>query len=257
MTRLHVAVAIAVAVVAIVAALAVRASASATPRQERPPHGHGQHEHEEPAHGARSFADAEQWAERFESPERNAWQMPDRVVEALALAPGNVVADIGSGTGYFARRFAAAVAPGGTVYATDIEPGMAAYVRDRADREGQRNLVPVLASLDDPRLPDGAVNLVFICNTWHHIGERVDYARRLRADLAPGGRVAIVDFLPGELPVGPPPGEKLSAAEVSGEFREAGYRLVASPELLPYQYILIFEPAGSSPPAPAGVRREH
>jgi ubiquinone/menaquinone biosynthesis C-methylase UbiE len=196
--------------------------------------------HEGPAD--HSFADAERWAERFESAEREAWQMPDRVVEALAPATGTSVADIGSGTGYFARRFATAVGEAGTVYAADIEPEMAAYVRRRADEDGQRNLVPVLASYDDPRLPDGAIDLVFICNTWHHIQDRVDYARRLAGDLAPGGRVAIVDFLPGELPVGPRPEHKLSAEEVAAEFEEAGYRLSESLDFLTYQYVRVFEP---------------
>ena len=128
-----------------------------------------------------SFADAEGWAERFESAERDAWQMPDRVVEALAVEPGAGVADIGSGTGYFARRFATAVGPAGTVYAADIEPAMAEYVRRRADEDGQRNLVPLLASYDDPRLPNNSLDLIFICNTWHHIQDRVEYARGWRA----------------------------------------------------------------------------
>ncbi len=200
-----------------------------------------------------SFADAENWAKRFESAERDAWQMPDRVVEAMGLEPGDSVADIGSGTGYFARRFAAAVGPAGTVYAADVEPGMAEYVRRRADEDGQRNLVPVLASYDDPRLPAGAVDLVFICNTWHHIRDRVDYARRLAGDLATGGRVAIVDFLPGELPVGPSPDHKLSAEQVIDEFRQAGFRPVATHDFLPYQYVLVF----SAPSRSVDIRLAH
>ena len=136
------------------------------------------------------------------------------------------------------------MAPGGTVYAADIEPTMAEYVRRRADEDDQRNLTPVLASYDNPRLPDGEVDLVFICNTWHHIENRVDYARRLAGDLAPGGRVAIVDFVEGELPVGPRPEHKLSADEVTAELAKAGFRLAAAPDFLPYQYLLIFTPAG-------------
>jgi len=201
---------------------------------------HAGHRHEGPVN--HSFADVARFEERFEGPERAEWQRPDEVVAALKIEPGSVVADIGSGTGYFSRRFAAAVGPRGTVFASDIEPNMAAYVRDRADREGQANIVPVLASTDDPRLPDGGVDLVFICDTWHHIGDRVDYARRLRTDLAAGGRVVIVDFHKGELPVGPPPEHKLSPDDVKADFAQAGYRLVAAPDFLPYQYVLVFAP---------------
>jgi ubiquinone/menaquinone biosynthesis C-methylase UbiE len=193
-----------------------------------------------------SFSDAEAWAERFEGAQRDAWQLPDQVVAALELQPGMTVADIGSGTGYFARRFARAVGADGTVFAADVEPEMGEYVRKRADEEGQANLIPILASYDDPRLPGGTVDLVFVCNTWHHIQDRIEYAERLGADLAPGGRVAIVDFVKGELPVGPGPEHKMSAEEVTEEFVAAGYRLASAPELLPYQYLLIFEPAGDA-----------
>lgn len=213
-----------------------------------PQHGEPQMRHRGPAD--HSFADAEAWAERFEGPDRDQWQMPERVVEALALEPGMTVADIGSGTGYFARSFAAAVGTTGTVFATDVEPSMAEYVRKRADEDGQANLIPVLASYDDPRLPDRSVDLAFICNTWHHIHDRVDYARRLAGDLRPGGRIAIVDFLPGELPVGPGPEHKLSAGEVTAELEAAGYRLAASPEFLPYQYLLVFERSSSGSDSP-------
>jgi ubiquinone/menaquinone biosynthesis C-methylase UbiE len=198
-------------------------------------------------HADHSFADVERYAARFESPERAAWQKPDEVVAALGVKAGMTVADIGAGTGYFSRRFAQVVGPAGSVFAVDLEPNMLVYLRQRAEQDGQANLIPVLASQDDPRLPDGSVDLIFICDTWHHIRDRVNYARRLQQDLAPGGRVVIVDFLPGELPVGPPPEAKLSADQVKAEFAQAGYRLAGSPDLLPYQYVLIFELARTTP----------
>jgi ubiquinone/menaquinone biosynthesis C-methylase UbiE len=156
------------------------------------------------------------------------------------------VADVGAGTGYFAARFSRAVGPAGTVLAADIEPGMVAYLRRRAEREGHANLIPILASADNPRLPDRAVDLVFFCNTWHHIGDRVAYARRLRDDLARGGRVVVVDFLPGDLPVGPPPTEKLGESEVVAEFENAGFQRVHSLDFLPYQYVLVFQASPGS-----------
>lgn len=188
-----------------------------------------------------SFADVERYRAIFESSERDAWQKPEELIAALGVKPGMVIADIGAGTGYFARRFAVRVGPAGTVFASDLEPNMVVEMRDRADRDGQANLIPVLASTDDPRLPDRLSDVIFICDTWHHLADRVEYARRLQDDLAPGGRVVIVDFFKRELPVGPPPPHKLAAEDVKAEFEEAGYRLAASLDLLPYQYVFIFE----------------
>lgn len=196
-------------------------------------------------HRDHSFADTDRYEAMFESPERARWQKPDELIAALGVKPGAVVADIGAGTGYFAARFARVVAPRGSVFASDIEPNMVVFLRDRADQEALPNLIPILASSADPRLPDGQSDLIFICNTWHHLTDRVSYARRLQTDLAPGGRVVIVDFLEGELPVGPPPAQKLNAAQVRAEFEQAGYRLAASPDLLPYQYVLVFEVAAT------------
>jgi len=227
-------------------------------------HPHGEQEHGDQEHGTHdreshsesdagmrhvgaidhSFADAEAWAERFEGADRDEWQQPDRVVAELALAPGMTVADIGSGTGYFARRFAEAVGPHGTVFAADVEPEMGAYVRKRADEDDQANLVPVLASYDDPRLPDGGADLIFICNTWHHIQDRVEYAKRLAGDLKPGGRIVVLDFVKGPLPMGPAPEHKLSAEDVTGELLEAGFRLADRFDELPYQFLLTFEFSG-------------
>ena len=200
-----------------------------------------QRDHTHSGRSKHSFADAERYARIFDSPERARWQKPDELVAALQISPGSVVADVGAGTGYFAARFARAVGPDGTVLASDIEPGMVSYLRERAEREGHANLIPVLASADNPRLPDGFVDLIFFCNTWHHISDRVSYARRLRDDLAPGGRIVVVDFLPGDLPVGPPTTEKLRAREVMSQFDEAGLPLLDSLDLLPYQYVLVFQ----------------
>ncbi len=190
-----------------------------------------------------SFADVERFRALFESSERDGWQKPFEVIRALGVRPGATVADIGAGTGYFARRWAVAVGREGTVFAADFEPNMVVELRASAERDGLANLIPVLASADDPRLPDGTTDLIFICNTWHHIADRVAYARRLKRDLAPGGRVAIVDFYKRALPVGPPSPHKLTAAEVQTEFEAAGYRLAKRiDEVLPYQYVLVFEP---------------
>ncbi len=186
------------------------------------------------------FADADQWAKRFEDPQRDEWQQAQKVLDLLSIRVDAKIADIGSATGYFPVRFARA-APAGMVYGLDIEPDMVRYLNQRASDEGLSNLRSILAAPDDPKIPE-LVDLIFLCNTYHHIGRRVDYFRARRADLTPGGRVAVVDFKPGDLPVGPPPGHKLAPERVVAELTEAGYALVMRDETLPYQYVLVFEP---------------
>jgi SAM-dependent methyltransferase len=186
-----------------------------------------------------SFEDAAEWARRFESPDRDEWQLPDRVVEALVDRPDLVVADIGSATGYFPVRFARA-APAGMVFGADIEPDMVRYLNDRAAKEGIGNLVSVLAGPNGPHLPRPA-DLVFLCNTYHHIDGRIAYFGKLKEKLRPGGRVAIVDYRP-ESERGP--SHKLAAEVVEKEMGNAGYRLAARHDFLPEQYFLVFEPAG-------------
>lgn len=188
-------------------------------------------------HHQHRFQDAERWAGVFDDPARDAWQKPDDVLRALALAPDALVADIGSGTGYFAVRLARAV-PRGHVYGADLEPDMVKYLGERGRREGLVNLTSIQAAPEDPRLPQ-AVDLVLVVNTYHHIAERPAYFSRLRQSLRPGGRVAIIDFLP-DAPAGPPRPSRIPAALVKDEMGQAGYGLVAEQTFLPYQYSLIF-----------------
>jgi SAM-dependent methyltransferase len=197
------------------------------------PHaGHDGHDH----HRGHRFEDAEQWATHFENPERDAWQKPDEVIAALDLAPTDHVADIGAATGYFAVRLAAAV-PQGQVWGIDIEPDMVRYLNERAEREGLTNLRAVLGAADDARIPE-PVDLVLVVNTYHHIGERVAYFERLKSQLRPGGRVVIVDFLMGDLPVGPPDAMKLPPETVEEELAAAGFTRRARHAFLPHQYVL-------------------
>lgn len=182
-----------------------------------------------------AFHDAAAWARRFEDPARAAWQMPDSVVALLADRPDLAVADIGSATGYFPVRFARAC-PKGSVVGADIEPEMVEYLNDRARKEGLQNLVSVLAAPEDPHLPH-KMDLIFICDTFHHIDSRVDYFRRLEAQLRPGARIAVVDFRPSSS-MGPP--HKLAPEVVEQEMNEAGYDLVDHYTFLPEQYFLVF-----------------
>lgn len=189
------------------------------------------------------FHDIEHWANVFESEDRAKWQKPDEVVKALDLKPGRNVADIGAGTGYFTRRFAAAVAPDGKAVGLDVEPGMVEYMNADAKKRGLGNYSARVVKPDDPGLAPASMDVVFFCDALHHIDDRVAYLRRLRTALKPGGRVADVDFKEGNLPVGPPPQHKLARAKVIDEFTHAGYRLAREQDFLPYQYFLEFEPA--------------
>ena len=190
----------------------------------------------------RRFDDPTYWTQVFDDPARAAWQKPQELVAVLGLLPGQCVADLGAGTGYFSRLLSAAVGPTGTVLAVDPEPNLVAHLRERAEREGSANVVPVLASPDNPRLPAGVVDTVLIVDTYHHIDDRVAYFRRLRRALRPPGRIAIVDWQKRDLPVGPEMAHKLAREQVVREMEEAGYRLAEEPSILPYQYVLIFQP---------------
>src|SRR5712692_6798583 len=132
-----------------------------------------------------------------ERPERESWQKPDEIVQALALKNGDVVADIGAGTGYFTRRLAKAVAPDGKVYAVDVAADVLGYLEEQVNKEGLRNIVTVVSREDDPMLPKNAVDLAFFCDTTHHIANRIDFYRRMGPGLKEHGRLAIVDYFPG------------------------------------------------------------
>jgi ubiquinone/menaquinone biosynthesis C-methylase UbiE len=189
-----------------------------------------------------SFSGAEHWARVFDDPERDAWQMPHQVIEALALKPGAAVADIGAGTGYFSARLAHFV-PQGRVYAVDIEPDMVKYLAERAKREKLDNLIAVTGAADDARLPH-KVDLVLMVDTYHHIDRREAYFRKLARSLNPGGRVAIIDFN-ARSQIGPPPAARIEPGRVTSEMTAAGYRLEREHEFLPNQYFLVFQPKSS------------
>jgi ubiquinone/menaquinone biosynthesis C-methylase UbiE len=185
-----------------------------------------------------SFSGAGHWAQVFDDPERDTWQKPHQVIEALALKPDAGVADIGAGTGYFAARLAHFV-PQGRVYAVDIEPDMVQYLAGRAKREGLQNLTAVAGAPEDARLP-AKVDLVLMVDTYHHIEQRERYFRKLAQSLKPGGRVAIIDFN-AQSTMGPPPGARIAAAQVAAEMSQAGYRLAGEHQFLPNQYFLTFQ----------------
>jgi ubiquinone/menaquinone biosynthesis C-methylase UbiE len=189
---------------------------------------------------AQHFENAQDWAAKFEDPSRDVWQKPDDVISALALSRNAVVADLGSATGYFSVRLSKAV-PQGNVFGLDVESSMVDYLNTRADNESLKNVTSILASFDDPKIPE-PVDLVLVVDTFHHIDARQVYFSKLKLSLKPLGRVAIIDFTEASK-MGPPLAYKLSAAQVTQELEQAGFRLAQHFDWLPEQYFLIFEKA--------------
>lgn len=201
---------------------------------------HGRHHHGgDHATVDHSFADAEKWSEVFDDPERDAWQKPAVLVGALDIKAGSTVADIGAGTGYFNPHLSAAVGPDGHVIAVDIEASLVEWMTKRAARDGTPNVSPRLGAADDPGLKPAEVDLILLVDTYHHIGDRVDYFTRLRQTVRPGGRLVVVDFKPGDLPVGPPEGHRIPEAKVVEELVAAGWTDSGGLDLLPYQFVRV------------------
>jgi len=176
---------------------------------------------------------AGEYARVLDDPSREKWQKPHEVVMALALRSDEVVADIGAGTGYFAKRFAHHA---GTVYAVDIEPKLL----EIAAKGAPENLKAIVAAMDDPKLPASSIDTIFFCDVMHHIDNRDAYLAKLKTALKPQGRLVIIDFYKKQLPVGPPPSMKIEREEMIAEITKAGFRLAKEHKFLPHQYFLEF-----------------
>lgn len=171
---------------------------------------------------------------------RDDWQKPEEVLKHMNLKPGDVVADIGAGDGYFTRRFAEAVQPGGLALGLEVSQSKVESMTRAAERLGLDNFKAVQVKYDDPGLEPGSVDVVFLCNAYHHLSRRVDYFKTTSTGLKKNGRVVIVDFYNKEMPIGPPPGHTLSREVVIKEMSEAGYKLLEDKDFLEYQYYLEF-----------------
>lgn len=199
-----------------------------------------------PPAAPRHAAGKERYIAYLEAADRAQWQKPDEVVAALSLHAGDRVADVGAGSGYFARRLSAAVGPSGRVDAIDVDEALLGYLRIRLDDEKLANVRTRRVEPDDPALAPASEDVVFLCNTYHQLRNRGAYLARLAAALRPGGRVVVVDFQAREdVPEGPPLREKLARETVVDEFHRAGFSLDREEGFLPYQYFLVFRPTAS------------
>lgn len=192
------------------------------------------------AHG--NPEDFQAYLARQESPERAAWQKPDRVVRALRLRRGQMACELGAGPGYFAFRLARAVGPRGHVYAVDAEPRMLEALVERIRKARVRNLTPILGLDEEPFLPPRSCDLILVVNTYHHFPDGPAYLRRLARSIRPGGRIANIDFHRRETPVGPPLEHRVAREDFLKDARRAGLTLAAELDFLPYQYFLVLKP---------------
>ena len=193
-----------------------------------------------------------QWLERAE---RVAEERPDEVLEVMGLEPGDVVADIGCGSGYYARRMAPRVAPGGRVYCVDIQPEMLDIMGDLAAQEGVEGIEPVLSTPDDPQLPAGEVDWIILADVYHEMSNYEAMLAGMRASLAPGGQVALLEYR-----VEDGTGDHLKAdhamsvRQVLAEWQPAGFALVDLHEFLPGQHLFVL--TGADDATVPGVRAQ-
>jgi len=176
----------------------------------------------------------------LDAPDRDLWQRPDQIMDAMGIADASVVGDIGAGSGWFTIRLARRVGPRGLVYAEDVQKEMTTAIQRRIGREGLNNVKPVLGFGNDPNLPAGSFDAVLMVDAYHEVEDRVTMLRNLAKALKPQGRLGIVDFrLDGTGP-GPAPEERVSPDVVVNDATKAGLKLIRQEPFLPYQYFLIF-----------------
>lgn len=178
---------------------------------------------------------------KLEGPDRDAWQKPDEVMDALGIAEGSVVADLGAGGGWFTVRLARRVGPNGKVYAEDVQHQMLEATKRRVDRLGFTKRVELkLGEADDPKLPTGVLDAALIVDAYYEMEAAVTLLRNLARSLKPTGRIGIVEFTKeGGGGPGPPMQERVDPERVIADARAAGLHVVARPNFLRYQYMLV------------------
>ena len=188
----------------------------------------------------RLHRDPKSYIEALEDPKRDAYQKPREVMTALGLKSGEIIADIGAGSGYFTFRLAQPVGDKGRIYAVDVSPDMILHINRRVRELKATNVVSILADPDDPLLLDASIDRFFFSDSWHHIEAQTKYLSLVKRMLKPGGEVVMIDFHKKDLPVGPPLQMKIAREDVIRQMETNGFRLAKEHTFLPYQYFLVF-----------------
>ena len=177
------------------------------------------------------------WLDRSE---RVQEEEPDVALDALKLAAGSIVADVGAGSGYMTVKMAKRVGPTGKVYANDIQPQMLSMLKQRLDREKLANVELVLGAFDDPKLPATALDLILMVDVYHEFSQPQQMLRHMRESLKPGGRLVLLEYRKEDPSIPIRPDHKMSVAEAKMEVEAEGFTLASVDERLPRQHILVF-----------------
>jgi ubiquinone/menaquinone biosynthesis C-methylase UbiE len=175
----------------------------------------------------------------LEGADREQWQKPEQIMDALLIADGSAVAEIGAAGGWFTIRLARRVGPNGKVFAEDIQPEMIEAIRHRVQQEGLTNVRTVLGTPKDPRLPEG-LDAVLIVEVYREMDDPVELLKKVRASLKPQGRVGIVDFTAGGGGPGPAPEERVSPEAEIQTAQAAGLQLINRENVPPFMFLLVF-----------------
>jgi ubiquinone/menaquinone biosynthesis C-methylase UbiE len=180
-------------------------------------------------------------ADWLDREEREMEEQPEKAIAQFNLKPGMLVGDVGAGTGYYSIRIAKLIAPGGAVYANDIQPGMLDKLRERAAAANVTNIVTVLGTESDPKLPPGKLDLVVMVDVYHELSRPQRMLQGIRESLKPGGRLVLLEFRKEDPSVPIRPEHKMSVDEVKAEVTPEGFRFEKVVDKLPWQHIIFFQ----------------
>src|SRR5438270_5242003 len=224
-----------------------------TVRADEPPRYERRAEHDPNGTGAfymgREIAlvmghEAAGWLDR---PEREKEEQPSRLLAVLKLKPGEVVADIGAGSGYYSFRMAEKVGAAGKILAVDVQPEMLAIIRTKMKEKGVTNVEPVLGTETDPKLPAGAVDTIILVDVYHEFSRPYEMTAAMVKALKPGGRLVFVEFRLEDETVPIKLVHKMTQKQVIREMGPHSLRHVKTVGTLPWQHVIIFEKTASKP----------
>jgi len=180
-------------------------------------------------------------ADWLNRPQRESEEQPDRVIEALGIAPGSNIVDLGAGTGYFTWRLARRVGADGRIIAVDVQQGMLDRLRRNLEDRGVSNVKMVLGEPDDPQIPPNYADLVLLVDVYHELAQPEAIMEHVRRGLKPGGRVVVIEYRKEDQSIPLPPVRKMTVAEVRSELEPLGFRFVEAMDFVPTQHIIVFD----------------